>query len=64
MTTAFFIYNNWNTDTLSSAGTWVNDGRTCYSTEAEAVAFMNDYLNTHADESGRLSVSGYEVEAE
>lgn len=62
-TTAFFIYNDWNIDTLSAAGDWVNDGRTCYATEAEATQAMNDHIALNPDEAGRLRVSGYEVEA-
>lgn len=62
MNKAFFIYNDWNNDTLSSAGDWVNDGRTCYSTEAEATQAMNEHIAQNPDEAGRLEVRGYEVE--
>lgn len=64
MKTFFYVTNNWNSDTLSRGGTWVNDGRDTTADRATAERMMSDYLTDHPEDEGRLTVSSYDIAEE
>ena len=60
MKTFFIVTNDWNADTLSNAGTWVN-GRDTTDDRATAERMMADYLIDHPEDAGRLTVNSFEI---
>ena len=63
MTTVFFVKNDFDDDTLSAAGTWVNDGRDPMYTEAEAKERLADWLRKNPSDAVCVFIDTYEVEA-
>lgn len=64
MITVFFVKNDWDSNTLSAAGTWVNDGRDPIYTETEAKERLADYVSANPADAARVFVDSYEIEEE
>ena len=64
MKTFFIVTNDWDADTLSHGGTWVNDGRDATDDRATAERMMADYLTDHPEDAGRVMVSSFTVDEE
>jgi hypothetical protein len=62
MKLAYFITNNWNSDTLDvNNQAWVNDGRCVFNSDAEVQEAISHREMIAPDEAGRLSVLSFEV---
>lgn len=64
MKTFYNVTNDWNADTLSDAGTWVNDGRSTTNDLAVAELMLENYLIDHPEDAGRVAVSSYDMAEE
>ncbi len=62
MKTIYMIKNDWDDQTLTTSGTWCNDGRDMTEDRAVAERMLRDYQDAHPYDAGRVQLDSYELD--